>query len=745
MLNSHPMRIEHWELSIGQIFLSPNFCLSVFFPFVVFFRMPTRNLLSRAIPWVFQLWLIGVTIRFCGTVINALRSPANPGYDLAWVLGWTSLVSVLMISYGLARRRGHIVTWTWIVICALSAAIVTILSHTLPAFLMAGWILLICAGLGSVIARILLRGEPGSLDLLACGLPLGTAALALAAFLLGILHLLTPMAIWVLLGGVTIAVGSQVIRLPQRLAREFRDYVRQSKNDWNEFGLLSAIMACTAVVNLIWAAAPEVQYDPLNYHLAVPKAWLAQSGIFEIQFLQAYLTRLTELILSICLGAGGPEAAKAWVFLISICSALGVFALGKALFNTRVGMWAAALYVTTPLVAWESGTADVDNIVALFIVASFLALIRWYENGNGGWLYVAALLAGAAVGSKLNAAFAFVAIAPVVFFRVVRDPVSGDRLRIIVCALATFSLFAMPTYILTYAWTGNPIFPLMNGIFQSPKWELDNTIFNASTFGLGTTASSLIRFPFRMTFDTSRFGEALPRGALGLSLLFAFPFALWLPGRRKNGVYLVSAAAAVYLVLLFYTMQHGRFYISILPLVTIIGVATVFHRTSVRFTRVAQVCLLLAVITQPLVHSNQFWNIPERFPISLALGLEEREDFLKRTLAGYAGVLYLNRVSGPERTIVGVGTENLRFYLRSQLETLPVSVQGSATRGLMNMKPDADLAAAMKRDGFMYVFTTREIMKAAPPWLPYLERGFLQSNALLEFEDDYCLVYKLRM
>ena len=93
---------------------------------------------------------------------------------------------------------------------------------------------------------------------------------------------------------------------------------------------------------------------------------------------------------------------------------------------------------------------------------------------------------------------------------------------------------------------------------------------------------------------------------------------------------------------------------------------------------------------------------------------------------------------------MGVGTENLRFYLRSRLESMPVSVLGSATRALIDVKPGAELAAAMKRDGFTYLFTTREIMKAAPPWFPYLDRSFLQSNAMLEFEDDYSLVYKLR-
>jgi 4-amino-4-deoxy-L-arabinose transferase-like glycosyltransferase len=709
-------------------------------------RTPHGALFFQAIRWCFQLWLIGITLRFCGTVTNALQSHFTPGYDIAWVLGWTSLVIVLMLGYGLARTRGHIVTSTSAVICAASAAVVIVLSHTVPAFLVAGWIVLISAGLGSVIARIFLRREAFSLDQLACGLPLGTAGLALATFILGILQILTPAAIWALLAAVTIAVASQVARLLQGLARELRSYTRQSKEDWSEFGLLLAIIAFTTLVNLTWAIAPEVQYDPLNYHLAIPKAWMERSGIFEIQFLQAYLARLIEMIFSICLAVGGPETAKAWVFLVHMCSAVGVFALGKVLFNVRIGVWAATLYVTTPLVAWGSGTAYIDNVVALFVVASFLALVRWYANRTAGWLYVAALLAGSAVGSKLNAAFAFVAIAPIVLFHVVRDRTQSraSRLRIIFCGVLAFTLVAAPTYILTYAFTGNPIFPLMNGIFQSPKWELDNRIFNASNYGLGTAASSLVRFPFRMMFDTSRFGEALPRGGLGLSLLLAFPFAVGLLGNRTNGVHLLVAATAVYLVLLFYTMQYGRFYIAILPLVAIIGVATVFHLTPVPFFRVAQVCLLLVAITQPLVHSVQFWNISERFPISLAFGLESREDFLKRALLGYSGVRYLNTVSGPGETIVGVGTEDLRFYLRSSLETLPVSVQGSSTRGLMNMKPDAELAAAMKRDGFVYLFVTRAMMKDPSPWFPYLDQSFLQSNAISEFEDDYALVYRLR-
>ena len=110
-----------------------------------------------------------------------------------------------------------------------------------------------------------------------------------------------------------------------------------------------------------------------------------------------------------------------------------------------------------------------------------------------------------AVGSKSNAALAFAVIAPLILFQVLRR----GKLRLVVAGTVAFSLLALPTYLLVYSFTGNPVFPLLNGLFRSPKWEFENTAIT-SEFGIGTTFSALVRFPFRLTFDTARFGEASP-------------------------------------------------------------------------------------------------------------------------------------------------------------------------------------------------------------------------------------------
>jgi hypothetical protein len=258
------------------------------------------------------------------------------------------------------------------------------------------------------------------------------------------------------------------------------------------------------------------------------------------------------------------------------------------------------------------------------------------------------------------------------------------------------------------------------------------------------TLGSLIRFPFRLTFDTSRFGEALPRGAVGISLLLALPFGISLLRTASRATAVLILASIGYLLLLFYTMQYGRLYVAIYPLVTVIGAGTLFSLMSPRWPRLAPIVLFSVVILQPFVYSLQFWNIPERLPLLYSLGLEHRDSFLSRALPGYPAVQYPNSVSQPGETILGADSESLRYYLRPQLDTLAVSTLESRSRILIGLKPDTELAATMKRLGFNFVIAPRRAIENPPPWLPFLNANFLELNASLVFQDADALVYRVR-
>ncbi len=674
--------------------------------------MNTKTLLRL----LFAVWCLAVGIRFCDVVIGTLNNPFNPGMDWNWVLTWV-LICTLVVIFKKSIQLLPI----------LAGILILVLSGSWLPALLALWLIFITTTIGVGILLKLVGDDFTVIEYLVCGVPLGFGVVALATFLLGLAGELTRIAIWMFL----LVLSGWSVRFWRWHIPMF-GRPRMSAGE----AVLCTLMASVAVVYLVWAVAPEVQYDALNYHLHLPAKYLQNARIIELPYLHAYLARWVELFFAACLAVGGAATAKMWVFFMSLIAAAGAYALGCRAADRRVGLWAAALFLTTPLIGWLFGTAYIDNILALFVTSSFIALMRWQDSKKDGWLYAAALLAGVGVGSKVNIALIYVLIGPILTWQL------RSRLRVLAIAVIAASVFAVPTYALTYSFTGNPIFPLLNGVFKSPKWPLDNKITNASDYGLPMNARSLIRFPFRLTFDTIRFGEALPRGSVGLTLLLAFPFSLFLLQRGRPAVQLLIAAVMSYVLVMFYTMQYARYYLIVLPLVAVVAVMTVFHLTPP--SRWLSVGLFLIVIVQPLVHSVQYWNIPERFPIKLALGLEDRQSLLRRALPGYEATTYLNAVTREHDKVLGVGTESLRFYLRPELQTWQLSMMTDPIRTLADMTPGDGLAGAIRAFGITHLLVTREVAQKPAAEFPYLDMAFLQSHTTLVFQDDYILAYRMR-
>lgn len=697
--------------------------------------------------WLFLLWLIAIGLRFAAVILQALRHPFNPGADQAWCATWLAVVLAAVLIHRLAGfRRTGFVTRIYVVAGTAAFAVVIVLSHNVIAFSVALWMTMLCAALGARVMETLIGEDVSVLDRISCGIPLGTGFLASVLFVMGLLHFFTLRAISVALIALTVVLIRSFLRSAASMWVQSRHYLEKIEHDVPEFGILLATFIFLVAANLIWAVVPEVQFDALNYHLAVPRAYLEHAGIFEIQFFHAYFARLIEMIFTACLALGGVGSAKLWIFMMTIVGSVCLFAVGEATFGARVSMWAVAFFLTTPLVSWVSTTAYVDIVVGLFVTSAVLAVLRWRECGSPGWLYVASFLCGATVGSKLTGALAVIPILAFVAFHLMFD-LWRSRMRGLYVALYSamaFILLAAPTYVLTYAFTGNPVFPLMNGFFKSTKWLLDNTLMNASSFGLGTSLSALLRFPFRLTLDTARFGEALPRGDLGLTLLLVFPFAVVLLRQKRSAVRFLLWVSACYLVLLFYEMQYARYTLTVLPIVSILAAATLFELTLPHLARVTSVWAIFVVCAQPLVTSLQFWNIHERFPVYAALGLESHDAFLNRAVPGYAAASLLNTMTAVGDKILGVDTENLRFYLRAQLSTPGLALK---TNGLMNLnrsQSPKNIATELSALGYSYLFSTNAAINEKAFLYPYLMAGFLQRHTILLYKDDYASVYALR-
>lgn len=225
-------------------------------------------------------------------------------------------------------------------------------------------------------------------------------------------------------------------------------------------------------------------------------------------------------------------------------------------------------------------------------------------------------------------------------------------------------------------------------------------------------------------------------------LLFALPFAIALFARKKASA-ILFATAMLYFLFWAFSFQNARYYVHILPIICVLGVATLFHFSKSEWTGVInRICFATVLALQFSPTPLMFWNIPDRFPLTAAFGLETRDAFLKRSLPSYAGAERLNTFIKPGERILGVDVEDVRFYLDAPLETVPDSTRYTVLKAAGSLSGEG-LLYTLTQSGFGYVFATRESMKNPPDWYPYLKPEFLNRFATLMFRDENAVVYRL--
>lgn len=689
------------------------------------------------------IWLCAIAVRYVLTVLKSVQQPYNPGDDVLWVLGWLG-TAILIIGSLAIHRKIALAIWSTAILTTI--IIMLFLSSTAVDAGIAIWTIVVATLAGDSVLSAL-KIFPTSLDSrrLVIAASLGIVALALLSLVLASMQQLTSVSAWTVLIVLSVVEARQAVRR----FREWRQQnaKRPARNLSLEFSVLLLLSGLVFGLNLTWSLAPETRYDALNYHLAVPRIYLAHGGLVDLPyFFHSYFAHLVELLFAFCMALHGQIVAKFVIALIALIATLGVYALGAMVFTPTVGVWAAAFFSTVPLTSWLVGTAHSDLALTLFLLASTIACLRWSRTDRIAWLLVAGILVGSAVAVKLNALYAAIGMLLALSGWLVFKPESTRRrARAVAVFVIAAGLFALPWFLMAYIHTGNPIFPLMNGLFRSPKADLSNAIMNAADFGVGHSLTQLTRLPFRITFDSSRFGEGLPRGGLGPILLLFIPFGLLLMIVKNPEARTLGVISGVYLILWAQTFQYGRYYLVILPFLAVLGIAglKLGVRTPVA-EMVSRIVLLILLVFQVAVLPILFWNTPERFPIALAFGRESREAFLDRALTGYAGVVHINRNIPAASKVLGVSTENLRLYLDPPLESLSESLLDSPLRRVSDIPPGPELARTLSDLKFSYLLVSRDVLMKPAPYFPYASRQFLSEFAVLEYSDEAVAVYRLK-
>ena len=406
-----------------------------------------------------------------------------------------------------------------------------------------------------------------------------SAALALAVWigslwLLGLTHLLTREALFVR----TILAALVAIVLWTKRRRERAAVMSRER--------LDLLVVCALVPIALWTIfalwkgliAPPLSHDALSYHL--PKAILFARAhgyeyLAQLHVVPRKLPSNYELLLADVIISTGSDRITEW---LSTMHYLLLIAAGVALVqrwwgsNAKRDAIVALLIGQIPVALLQSSAHKNDLLLAFLVVCALLWGARFTATGEtpAAILMIAAM--AMAVGTKPQAVFVAVALAPFVIWRLWRD---RDRRRLIALALASvvaLSLLGGASYAIDFAHeltspasrdTGNAVttfgFTDFANIWQAP-YVLIAAPFSRDDLSLFVPWEQHPWFWRRYEIYFSHLG-------VGISLaLLALPFAIARLRRERSlervagtAVALVAFVAMLPVV----TIPHGLYTISL--------------------------------------------------------------------------------------------------------------------------------------------------------------------------------------
>jgi len=303
-----------------------------------------------------------------------------------------------------------------------------------------------------------------------------------------------------------------------------------------------ALVAASCCVLLSLALGRDINWDYYNYHgyaaLSVLQDRLGQD--FWPAGVQGYLNPLPFLPFAWMQQAGWPSAVVASVLaVIQSLSLLALYGISRHLARDHSQPWLSATLMTalgaaSCVFASQIGSTFVDATTTPLLMAAIWLLVAGTSNRS---VFLAAGLSGAAMALKWTHAPFAVGLLLAASVRLLQTHADGP-VRARGAALLSLSLLA--GFLLCYGWWGwrlhqefgSPLFPLFNGIFQSPDATAESASYQRY---VPQTWTQLFSLPLRMIeHEPWVYTEIMAPDIRPLLLVLLGPLG-WAWARYRNG------------------------------------------------------------------------------------------------------------------------------------------------------------------------------------------------------------------
>ncbi len=561
-------------------------------------------------------------------------------------------------------------------------------------------------GYGLLILNILGLRDKYS-DLYYClAVVLGLGVLGHLTLALGVLKLLYQSAALILLGAGTLIAILKMYHSRDRLKQVMFPH---------QITLFSVLLVALLILNNLYplladALVPPTWWDEVAYHLAVPKIYIQNHALVYISFIPysnwpmeaEILFTLGLLLRSELL----PHLIE-WSAMVFTC--WGLYLLGKRLFSAEIGLLAAVLFSTTPMVLSLAGTALIEPSLTLFTFFAVLCFIEWVETQEDKYKVLSAWLGGLAASTKLNAALVavFIGFLAAAFILSRTKSIKAAGMQLLTMGSISFSI-VLPWYIKNWSYTGNPFWPFLLEIFGGRNWDALGSEYLLGFIrkpNLALTLPNYILSFWYLAFEPLRFGSfQVALGRLYLILLpLTFP-AMFLGKplfRRRLG--LIVLITGIFYTSWFFQTHQSRFLMPATPFLAILaaaGIGWVVSLFKERYSGLIQGGVILMLI-------GGVWGLDPAARARISTRWEflsgriTREEFLTTQIPGYAAFSYANNYLPDNAYVLLSLYESRGYYLdRRYAWANPISQRFLPFEQFANAE---SLGAALRAQGFTHI------------------------------------------
>lgn len=453
---------------------------------------------------------------------------------------------------------------------------------------------------------------------------LGTAGIIFFTLAIGLAGLLYPAVIWVFLLGCAY-LGFQG-------TRPFLKAFKGSSGKKEKLLVLPlAVIILACLVNLVASLVPETFYDSLTYNIGLSQNWINHHRIFSTKFMHTSYYPLNFTVLyTVGVILKDEIVAKLMVFMLGLGMIFGTYAFCKKYFSARVGLAAALIFCTVPIIMNLSWKTTVELGLGFYEFLALFCFINWCNDDKDKWLYLCGFFTGVSIGGKYISFFTAVTIFLLIYIRQLFAAEKPDWLKSVKSSAVYFLIVLAVTsvwFIKNLIIVGNPLYPIL--------WKFTSQLKSADPGPIKYTLSNILLFPWKYTM-----GQLQQETIIGPVFLMLLPLLFSFFRGVSRNIKLLYVFSLIYIILwVVIGKAYCRFLASAVPALSII---TAYYLVNMPLsTAIRNITLnVLAVVLLGNIYYSALIMKSSMDPLGYFLGLQSKTEYLSVNRPSYPNPYY---------------------------------------------------------------------------------------------------------